>query len=108
MTMESIKLKVMEAVQDDVNKGLVKVDSNFMKEINVNPGDIVEIKGERTTAAVVDRAYPGDIGLNIIRMDGNTRRNARTSIGEMVLVKKVEVKPAKKVFIAPAHKGVMI
>ena len=95
-----INLKVMEAVQDDVNKGIVKIDSNFMKQININPGDIVEIKGERTTGAIVDRAYPGDIGLNIIRMDGNIRRNARTSIGEIVIIKKAAVKPAKKVSIA--------
>ena len=108
MTTLEIKLKVMEAVQDDVNKGIVKTDSTFMKQIGVNPGDIVEVKGERITAAVVDRAYPGDIGLNIIRMDGNTRRNAKTSIGELVTVKKAEVKPAKMVTIAPAIKGVMI
>ena len=96
-----VKLKVMEAVQDDVNKGVVKIDSSFMKQIGVNPGDVVEIKGERMTASVVDRAYPGDIGLNIIRMDGNIRRNARTSIGELVSIKKAEVKPAKKVIVAP-------
>jgi transitional endoplasmic reticulum ATPase len=41
-------------------------------------------------------------------MDGNIRRNARTSIGEMVAVAKAEVKPAKKVVIAPANKGVVI
>ena len=103
-----IRLKVMEAVQDDVNKGIVKIDSTFMKQIEVNPGDIVEIGGERKTAAIVDRAYPGDIGLNIIRMDGNIRKNARTSIGELVTVKKAEVKPAQKVSIAPVNKGVMI
>ena len=108
MTQPELKLKVMEAVQDDVNKGIVKIDSGFMKEIGVNSGDIVEVKGERITAAIVDRAYPGDIGLNIIRMDGNLRRNAKTSIGEMVIVKKAEIKPAKKVVIAPAQKGVMI
>ncbi len=105
---KEIKLKVMEAVQDDVNKGIVKIDSNFMKQIGVNPGDIVEIKGERGTAAIVDRAYPGDIGLNIVRMDGNIRRNARTSIGEMVSITKADVKVAKKISIAPATKGVMI
>ncbi len=105
---EEIKLKVMEAVQDDVNKGIVKIDSNFMKQIEVNPGDIVEVKGERATAAIVDRAYPGDIGLNIIRMDGNIRKNSRTSIGEMVTVRKAEVKPAVKVSIAPVNKGVMV
>jgi len=103
-----IKLKVMEAVQDDVNKGIVKIDSTFMKQIDVNPGDIVDIAGERKTAAIVDRAYPGDIGLNIVRMDGNVRKNARTSIGEMVTIKKAEVKPAAKVTIAPVNKGVMI
>ncbi len=103
-----IKLKVMEAVQDDVNRGLVKVDSNFMKQIDVNPGDVVEIKGERRTAAIVDRGYPGDIGLNIIRMDGNLRKNARTTVGEIVTVQKAQVKPAKKVIIAPANKGLMI
>jgi transitional endoplasmic reticulum ATPase len=103
-----IKLKVMEAVQDDVNKGVVKVDSSYMRQLGVNPGDVIEIKGERITAAVIDRAYPGDIGLNIIRMDGNTRRNAKTSIGEIVYVKKAEVKPAKKVVIAPANKGIVV
>ena len=103
-----IRLKVMEAVQDDVNKGIVKIDSNFMKQIDVNPGDIVEINGERKTAAIVDRAYPGDIGLNIVRMDGNVRKNARTSIGELVTIRKAEVKPAVKVTIAPVNKGVMI
>ncbi|MBI4983583.1 CDC48 family AAA ATPase [Candidatus Woesearchaeota archaeon] len=105
---KEIKLKVMEAVQDDVNKGIVKIDSSYMRQMRVNPGDVVEIKGERITAALVDRAYPGDIGLNIIRMDGNTRRNAKTSIGEIVYVKKAEVKPAKKVVIAPATRGIVV
>jgi len=108
MNKPEIKLKVMEAVQDDVNKGIVKVDSSFMKQINANPGDVIQIKGERITAAIVDRAYPGDIGLNIVRMDGNLRRNARTSIGDLVTVTKAEIKPAKKIVIAPANKGVMI
>src|SRR3989344_4014281 len=105
---KEIKLKVMEAVQDDVNKGIVKIDSNYMKQIEVNSGDVVTIKGERVAAAIVDRAYPGDIGLNIIRMDGNIRRNARTSIGEIVTIAKAVVKPAKRVSIAPAHKGVVV
>lgn len=106
--MAEIKLKVMEAVQDDVNKGIAKIDSGFMKEIGVNLGDVVEIKGERVTAAIVDRAYPGDIGLNIIRMDGNVRKNAKTTIGEFVTVKKAEVEPAKKVVVAPAQKEIRI
>ncbi len=103
-----VSLKVAEAVQDDVNKGIVRIDSKYMKEINVKTGDIVQIEGQRKTLGIVDRAYPGDIGLNIIRMDGLIRRNGKTGIGEMVKVMKILVKEAKKVIIAPARKDIMI
>jgi len=107
MTSE-ISLKVAEAIQDDVNKGIVRIDSSLMHQIGVRSGDIVDIEGERKTVGIVDRAYPGDIGLNIIRMDGIIRRNGKTGIGEIVKVGKAEVKPAKKVVVAPARKGIMI
>lgn len=106
--MSDIKLKVAEAIQDDVNKGIVRIDSGYMKQIQVRPGDVVEILGTRKTVAIADRAYPGDIGLNIIRMDGLIRRNAKTGIGEVVTVKKAVVKEAKKVTIAPAREGILI
>jgi len=101
-------LKVAEAIQDDVNKGIVRFDTAFMKELDVRPGNIVEIIGERPTVGIVDRALPGDIGANVIRMDGLTRRNAKTTIGEMVKVRKAEVFECKKITIAPARKGIMI
>ncbi|RMD57995.1 AAA family ATPase [Candidatus Woesearchaeota archaeon] len=105
---KQVKLKVAEAIQDDVLKGIVRIDSSFMREIGVRPGDIVEIEGARKTVAIVDRAYPGDIGNNIIRMDGLTRKNSRTSIGEIVSVRKAEVEPAKRVVIAPAREGIVV
>jgi len=58
--------------------------------------------------AIVDRSLPGDIGLNIIRMDGLIRRNAKTTIGEQVTIIKGDIKEAKKITIAPARKGIMI
>ncbi len=103
-----LKLKVAEAIQDDVNKGIVRIDSNFMRELDARPGDIIEIEGERLTVGIVDRAYPGDIGLSIIRMDGIIRRNAKTGIGETVRVGKAGIKEAKKVIISPAKKGILI
>ncbi len=103
-----IKLKVAEAIQDDVNKGIVRIDSSFMHELGIRPGDIIEIQGERKTVAMADRAYPGDIGLNIIRMDGLIRRNAKAGIGELVSVKKAIIIEAKKVVIAPQRKGIVI
>ncbi|MFT4343197.1 MAG: CDC48 family AAA ATPase [Candidatus Woesearchaeota archaeon] len=105
---KTIVLKVAEAVQDDVNKGIVRIDSKYMKEINVKSGDIVEIEGKRKSLGIVDRAYPGDIGLNIIRMDGLLRRNSKTAIGEVVRVGPADVKEAKKVVIAPARKEIII
>jgi len=101
-------LKVAEAIQDDVNKGIVRIDTSVMSPLNIRPGDIVEIEGERKTVAMVDRSYPGDIGLNIIRMDGIIRRNAKTSIGEVVKIRKADVKEAKKIVIAPAQKGIIV
>jgi len=106
--MADIKVRVAEAYQDDVEKGIVRVDSRLLKEAGIRPGDIVEIEGKRKTVAIIDRAYPGDIGLDIIRMDGITRRNAETGLGEIVVIRKADVKEAKKVVIAPARKGIMI
>src|SRR3989344_3903111 len=103
-----IKLKVHEAMQDDVNKGFVRIDSNYMSQIGIRPGDIVEIEGTRKTAAIAVRAYPGDIGQNKIRTDPLIRRNAKTAIGEMVVVRKAEVAEAQKVIIAPARKDIRV
>jgi len=103
-----LKLKVAEAIQEDVNKGIIRMDSYSMRKVDVRPGDIVEIRGERNTVAIVDRAYPADLGLNIIRMDGLIRTNAGTSIGEIVTIKKTKIKEAKRVKIAPASKDVVV
>ena len=108
MPEKELKLKVIEALQDDINKSIVRIDSNFMQQIGVRPGEVIKITGERETVAIADRAYPGDIGLNIIRMDGITRRNAKTGIGEVVKTTKADIKEAKKIIIAPASKGIMI
>ncbi len=103
-----LRLKVIEAIQDDVNKGIVRIDSSFMRKIGLLPGDIVQVIGERETVGIVDRAYPGDIGLNVIRMDGITRRNAKTGISEIVTVKKAVVEVAKKIIVAPARKDIRV
>ena len=106
--MSEIKLKVMEALQEEAYKGIVRIDSQTMKELNVHVGDIIEIEGERKTVGIVDRAYPTDVGQSVIRMDGVIRKNAKIGIGEFVKVAKADVKEAKSIMIAPAQKGVMV
>src|SRR3989338_3562598 len=105
---EPIKLKVMEALQDDAYKGIARIDTETMRSLGVNRGDVIIIKGKRETVAIVDRAYPSDVGASLIRIDGIIRHNARTSIGEIVFIGKIEVKESKKVIIAPAQKGLQI
>jgi 26S proteasome subunit P45 family len=108
MVVKELRLKVAEAIQDDVNKGIVRVDSNLLQEIGIKPGGIVELEGERKTVAIADRSYPGDIELGIIRMDGIVRKNAKTGIGETISIRSAQVKEAKRVVIAPSKKGVLI
>ncbi len=108
MPKADIKLKVAEAIQEDVNKGIVRIDTGFLKQLDVRPGSIIEIQGERKTVGIADRALPGDMGLNIMRTDPLIRRNAKTSIGDFVVIRKADVKEAKTVTIAPAREGLMI
>ncbi|WP_297521194.1 CDC48 family AAA ATPase [Thermococcus sp.] len=105
---EKIKLRVAEALKRDVGRGIVRFDKKYQKQLGVEPGDIVELIGERSTAAIVANPHPDDKGLDIIRMDGYIRRNAGVSIGDYVTVAKAEVQEAKKVVLAPAQKGVFI
>ncbi len=103
-----VQLKVAGARQEDVGRGIVRVATKFQKEIGVSQGDIVEIIGNRKTAAIVVDAYADDAGLDIIRMDGLIRKNAKTSMGEFVTIKEADAKSAKKVALAPAQKGMRI
>ncbi|WP_456475704.1 CDC48 family AAA ATPase [Candidatus Pyrohabitans sp.] len=102
------QLRVAEAIQRDVGRGIVRIDSNIMDELGIIPGDIVEVEGKRSTGAIALRGYQSDIGLKIIRMDGLIRANAGTSIGEFVKVRKAEYKDAQRVVLAPIQEGVRI
>lgn len=103
MAVKSIELKVAEALQNDVGRGLVRIDSKARKELDVSTGDIVELKGKRSTAALVWQAHPQDEGLNIIRMDGYLRQNTGAGLGDKLVVRKAELKEAKKVVLAPTQ-----
>jgi transitional endoplasmic reticulum ATPase len=105
---EQAKLKVVEALQDDAYKGIARIDLELMKKLGLKRGDVILIKGNKETVAIVDRAYPADIGEPIIRIDGIIRKNARTGIGEVVSVYRAEVREAKKITIAPAQKNIMV
>jgi transitional endoplasmic reticulum ATPase len=105
---QDIKLRVAEALQDDAYKGIARIDFDVMRELDIKRGDVILIKGGRETVAIADKAYPADVGEGIIRIDGIIRKNARTGVSEPVVIKKANVKEAKKVVVAPAQRGIMI
>ncbi len=100
-----IQLKVASAQQQDFGRGLIRIDRRYQQVLGVKQGDVVEIEGGRITSAVVVDAYPNDRGLDIIRIDGLTRKNARTSMGEYVRIKKAIVQDARQVVLAPTQKN---
>ncbi len=111
MSEENVKLRVGEVppnAQQDVGKGIVRIDSKIMEELGIREGDAVEISGNRETVGRVARSYPADKGLGIARMDGYMRKNAGTSLGEHVQVSKVELKDAEKITLAPAEEGIVM
>jgi len=105
---ESIRLKVSEANQGDVGKGIVRIGEDFLARIGARPLDVVELTGTRPTAALAVSAYSQDQGLDMIRMDGLIRSNAGSSIGQYVEVKKAAWSEAKHVTLAPVTQGMQI
>jgi len=100
--MEKIaELKVTEAVPQDVGRGIVRLDPQVNKELEISVGDVVLIQGNKKTAAKVWPSAAKDSGSLAIRMDGIVRKNADVSLDERVKVSKAKVKPAKKVNFAP-------
>ncbi len=97
-----IKLKVGELLdRSDFGRGIVRISTNHMKQLGIAEGDALEIEGKKKTVAVTMRAYPADAGIDVIRMDGLSRKNVGVSISETVNIKPVEVKEAKSITLAP-------
>ena len=94
--------------RSESGRGIVRVDAKTMNALGIKEGDIIELHGKKNTAAIAVRAYPADVGLNIIRMDGIARRNCGVGVGETIQISKADVKEAEKVILAPAQKGVVL
>ncbi|OYT42286.1 MAG: AAA family ATPase [Candidatus Altiarchaeales archaeon ex4484_43] len=100
---KGLELKVAEALQNDVGRGIVRIDEYSMRNLDVTSGDIVEIEGKKKTAAIVWPSHIQDSRLGIIRMDGILRQNSKSSLGDRVIVRKAEFSGARRVIIAPTR-----
>jgi transitional endoplasmic reticulum ATPase len=97
---KSAELEVVEALQEDIDKGVVRVSSETMAALGVVSGDIVELRAKEASVAKVIRAQPED-GRSIIRLDGTTRSNIGASIGDVIRFGKTKAAEAKKVTLSP-------
>ena len=76
-------LKVNEAYSGDAMKGLARIHPDDMAELNLNEGDLVSLKGRKTTPARI-RTGERENGRGIIQIDGLIRENAGTSLDENI------------------------
>lgn len=81
------------------------MDVQSRKTLRVGLGDIVEIRGRKSTPGIVSRAHTDDEGKGLVRIEAVVRRNAGVSIGDKVTVQKLEPPTAKSLTIAPIYPG---
>jgi transitional endoplasmic reticulum ATPase len=96
-----VQLRVGDARQRDVGRGIARIDQRAMQKLDISAGDVVEIVGKRATSAIAWPAYSEDQNRDMIRIDGFTRKNAGMAINEYVLVRPAKVKSALSITLAP-------
>jgi transitional endoplasmic reticulum ATPase len=96
-----VQLRVEDARQRDVYRGIARIDQQTMRKLGISAGDVIEIVGKRNTAAIAWPAYSEDQNRETIRIDGFTRKNAGVAINELVVVRIAKVSNATTVVLAP-------
>jgi len=101
MQENEIKLKVQEALGDYIGKGIITLSVILKQKLGIISGDVVEIIGEKKTVAQVWPEKNNPLDENIIRMDQYTRQNAGVTIGDIVVIKKINPVIAQEIVLVP-------
>ena len=99
----TLALRVAEALPKDASRGVVRLDPQDLERLGVDIGSVVEITGKGTAVARAMPAYPDQRGQGLIQMDGILRSNAEAGLDERVMVRRVEVQPARSVTLTPVE-----
>jgi transitional endoplasmic reticulum ATPase len=103
--MESVTLRVSEALTRDVGRGLVRLDPKEMTTLGLQSGETVQVTGRRPTVAKALPAYAEDRGQGQVQMDGILRENAQAGLGDRVQLEKIVCPVARSVVIQPLGDG---
>jgi len=101
-------MRISEAKQRDVGKKRARIGPDASDYLKITPGAIVEILGEGTTCAVVWPADEDEKDPDIIRLDGQTRKNVGSALNDIVKIKKITTKVAKSVVLMPLNDSVTV
>ena len=101
-------MRIGEAKQRDVGKKRARIGPEAMDFLKVTPGDIIEVMGSRSSCAVVWPVDEDEKLPDIIRVDGQTRKNVGASLNDFVKIRKVTSKFAKSVSLTPVNDSVTV
>lgn len=102
---DTLVLRATEAVLDDVDQGIVRLDPYLLAQIHAPVGTVVTIRGQRDTVAVAQHLPPHLQGRRDVQMDGMVRENAGVALGEPTRLRACEGAPAKTLLLAPLDPG---
>ena len=105
---ELLQMRVGEAKQRDVGKRRARIEPEGMQFLKVEPGDMIEIIAKRSSCAIVWPADDDNKAPDMIRIDGQTRKNVGVGINDLVNVRKIVAKPAKSVVLMPVNGNVTV
>jgi transitional endoplasmic reticulum ATPase len=72
-----------------------------MDRLGIKPGEVVELIGKRSTPVTVWPCENQENDRDIIRIDGQTRKNVGVGLNDFLTVRKIRSKAAKSVFLIP-------
>ena len=101
-------MRIGEAKQRDVGKKRARIGPDAMDFLKVSPGDIIEVMGARSSCAVIWPVDEDEKLPDIIRVDGQTRKNVGASLNDIVKIRKVSSKFAKTVSLTPVNDSVTV
>lgn len=107
----SKEVRIKDAFKEDVGKGIVRLDPDVIKELELKLGDVIEInhfKAYKKTAAVLYPGKPEDKGTNIIRIDPSLRKNLNSSIDDTVEIRKIEASFAETIIFTGLEEAAIL
>ena len=84
-----------------MGKRRARIDPHHMEYLGIRAGEVIEISGKHSTAVTAWPADEEEKETDIIRIDGQTRKNAGAGLNDLLNVKKIDCRQAKSVTLMP-------